>query len=220
MFSRRPHFGEKRIPVKFMLIVNEICFKKNDYFMEGSTYSIYQQKNKHHKIKSKKSLLTYDDLENIPIEETIKFHATLFEGKLSGKISPKVRKIVIRQNSQIYDANGAVDVYKNIGYIELKLDELVAGPKTLETSLNLIDPDKRLVAHINLIIKYKFRNEQPKSLTLRTLASLSGSDKIKKTEANPGQDAAYEEEWGDDDEELGDQVLDRQDSFMDPVGEV
>jgi len=214
MFSRRPHFGEKRIPVKFMLIVHDINFKKNDYFMEGSTYSVYQQKNKHHKIKSKKSLLTYDDLENVPIDETIKFHATLFEGKISGKLSTKIRKIVIRQNSQIYDANGAVDVYKNIGYIELRLDELVQGSKSVDLALELVDPDKRLTATLNVTIKHKFRKEAP--MTLRALASISGSDKIRRSEANPGQDAAYEEDWEDD--ELEGQVLDRQDSFLEPTG--
>ncbi len=150
LFQKKPHFGETRVPIKIKMLIRDIRFESNEYFMPNSTYSVFQNKNKHHKLKSKKSLLTIDELENIEMNETLKFHATLFQK--DGKYLPKIRKIVIRQNTSLDED----DVYKDIGYVELPLHKIVEGTHSMNCKLELFDPDHLMKAHINVTIRYKF----------------------------------------------------------------
>jgi hypothetical protein len=217
VFEKKPHFGEKRVPMKFKLHVKSIHFEMNKYFVPESSYSIFQTKDHTKKLKSKTSLLSVFDLSNIAIDETLKFHATLFE-KHDGSFASKTRKIIIRQNTKI----DGEDCYRDIGYVALKLDHVVNHKNGLDCTLELVDPDKLMKARIDLNIKYKYIKESNAAINASMLAGQhsavhdtthEGGIKITSLSKTKGVfGSTYSSEWGGS--SLGDSVAERDEDFM------
>ncbi len=108
MFSKSPHFGDKRSKVYVDIHINHISFKTNDYFLRNSYYTLYFKGSKNKKIKSRNITRTLEDLldTELPVDDALSCSATLFvdyfhEKYLAGKFKNKYRNIVVRQMTKL-----------------------------------------------------------------------------------------------------------------------
>lgn len=142
--------------VKFRLHIKDISFTQNDYFLAGSTYTIFLKKKKRKRIKSLNVVRTPEDLSCLEINETLKIRTTLKQdlpSKYLEQFLPVKKKVVIRQVTKQGELES---LYKDVGYIYLNLHEIAKGPEQQEMVFTLIDPDSCAEATIRVDMEYFF----------------------------------------------------------------
>lgn len=197
LFTKRPHFGEKKYRVELSIFIKNISFSQNEHFIKGSTYTIFHQKNKKQKITSRKNLLSLMDLNKIPIEENLIFNSTLYKDsnvKIFEHFLPKERNIIVRQCSKI----GNDSVYKDLGIIILSLHDLVSKANNRECFLDL-QGDPQVQAHLEVIVQYRFLDSMTDQLITKKNSSNSNSNSFSGNGSNiNGKRRVDSEDDGDD----------------------
>lgn len=146
--------------VSFRLHVKEIRFKRNDYFLRDSRYTIFQKSGifRKSKLKSHETITEINQLARLSVEERLKVYAYVrqsIQGKYINKYKPVYRKVVIRQVTRISEYD---DVYRNIGYIELPCHELIKVKEPTEFIFPIMDDDGGVEATVKVIIERKLKN--------------------------------------------------------------
>ncbi len=150
------HWGKHKVVILVRLHILDICFSKNDYFLKNSRYTIFQKNKRKNRIKSLRNIKDSKDLIRIPIEETMLMRATLYQEKSqkhTNNFHAKSRKIVIRQLSKLRSGEA---VYRDIGYMEVHLNQIIANEKTQDYEMTLFDPEKKAEAVIRVNLEWDY----------------------------------------------------------------
>lgn len=159
------HWNKHKVVILLKLNILDIRFTKNEYFLKNSRYTIFQKNKTTNRIKSLRNVKESKDLIRIPIEESLIIRATLFQEKAlkdTNNFLPKSRKIVVRQLSKLKGDT----VYRDIGCIEMKLNEIVKSSKIKDYEFELIDNDGHAEATIRANIEWDYLDQVAQKSTL------------------------------------------------------
>lgn len=115
-----------RFYISFRFHIHRISFKRNDYFIPNSRYSVFLNKKRRMTQIKTDNIKDLQQCSNLPLEDVIKVYAILYQTldeKYREKYKPLTKTLVVRQLTRVNDFE---EIYCNVGQVELNLHELMA----------------------------------------------------------------------------------------------
>lgn len=166
------HINQQSTRVDFNIHIIDISFTRNEYFLKNSYFTIFPKKKKSNRIKSMHRLKDINELLRLPINETLRLKKTLYQDLPSRYLErylPKNTRIMIRQVTKINDFE---TIYRDLGYFELKLHEILSNyesniKETTQEELDniiyeypIVDPEDGAEATIRFSIQIRLKTEK------------------------------------------------------------